>query len=83
MELQQTQEQSVRIVIREDILSVVLGLIVIVRKMDTGCYKVGSDGKSDLVVSSKNHHTIPVMHMRSHNEFKLFFTYFQRFVIPK
>ena len=53
MELQQTQEQSVRIVIREDILSVGPGLIVIVRKMDTGCYKVRSDGKSDLVVSSK------------------------------
>lgn len=53
MELQQAQEQSVMIVIREDIMSVVLGLIVIVRKMDTGCYKVGSDGKSDLVVSSK------------------------------
>ena len=42
MELQQAQEQSVRIVIREDIMSVVLGLIVIVRKMDTEYYKVES-----------------------------------------
>ena len=42
MELQQAQEQSVRIVIREDIMSVVLGLIVIVRKMVTECYKVES-----------------------------------------
>jgi hypothetical protein len=38
----QAQEQSVRIVIREDIMSVVLGLIVIVRKMVIGCYKVES-----------------------------------------
>jgi hypothetical protein len=42
VELQQAQEQSVRIVIREDIMSVVLGLIVIVRKMDTEYYKVES-----------------------------------------
>ena len=42
MELLQAQEQSVRIVIREDIMSVVLGLIVIVRKMDTEYYKVES-----------------------------------------
>ena len=42
MELLQAQEQSVRIVIREDIMSVVLGLIVIVRKMVIGCYKVES-----------------------------------------
>ena len=41
-ELQQAQEQSVRIVIRGDIMSVVLGLIVIVRKMDTEYYKVES-----------------------------------------
>lgn len=40
MELQQAQEQSVRLVIREDIMSVVLGLIVIVLKMDTEYYKV-------------------------------------------
>ena len=42
MELQQAQEQSVRIVIRGGIMSVVLGLIVIVRKMDTEYYKVES-----------------------------------------
>ena len=42
MELQQAQEQSVRLAIREDIMSVVLGLIVIVRKMDTEYYKVES-----------------------------------------
>ena len=42
MELQQAQEQSVRLVIREDIMSVVLGLIVIVRKMDTEYYKIES-----------------------------------------
>jgi hypothetical protein len=42
VELLQAQEQSVRIVIREDIMSVVLGLIVIVRKMVIGCYKVES-----------------------------------------
>ena len=40
MELQQAQEQSVRLVIREDIMTVALGLIVIVRKMDTEYYKV-------------------------------------------
>ena len=39
MELQQAQEQYVRIVITEDIMSVV-ALIVIVRKMVTECYKV-------------------------------------------
>jgi hypothetical protein len=42
VELQQAQEQSVRLVIREDIMSVVLGLIVIVRKMDTEYYKIES-----------------------------------------
>ena len=41
MELQQAQEQYVRIVITEDIMSVV-ALIVIVRKMVTECYKVES-----------------------------------------
>jgi hypothetical protein len=39
VELQQAQEQYVRIVIREGIMSVV-ALIVIVRKMVTECYKV-------------------------------------------
>jgi hypothetical protein len=42
VELQQAQEQSVRIVIRGGIMSVVLGLIVIVQKMDTEYYKVES-----------------------------------------
>ena len=42
MELQQAQEQSVRIVMREDIMNVVLGLIVIVRKMVIEYYKVES-----------------------------------------
>jgi predicted membrane protein len=42
VELQQAQEQSVRIVTRGDIMSVVLGLIVIVRKMVTEYYKVES-----------------------------------------
>ena len=41
MELQQAQEQYVRIVTMEDIMSVV-ALIVIVRKMVTECYKVKS-----------------------------------------
>jgi hypothetical protein len=41
VELQQAQEQYVRIVITEDIMSVV-ALIVIVRKMVTECYKVES-----------------------------------------
>jgi hypothetical protein len=41
VELQQAQEQYVRIVIMEDIMSVV-ALIVIVRKMVTECYKVES-----------------------------------------
>ena len=41
VELQQAQEQYVRIVIREDIMSVV-ALIVIVRKKVTECYKVES-----------------------------------------
>jgi hypothetical protein len=41
VELQQAQEQYVRIVIMEDIMSVV-ALIVIVRKMVIECYKVES-----------------------------------------
>ena len=41
MELQQAQEQYVRIVITEDIMSVV-ALIVIVRKMVIECYEVES-----------------------------------------
>ena len=41
MELQLAQEQYVRIVITEDIMSVV-ALIVIVRKKVTECYKVES-----------------------------------------
>jgi hypothetical protein len=41
VELQQSQEQYVRIVTMEDIISVV-SLIVIVRKMVTECYKVES-----------------------------------------
>ena len=41
MELQLAQEQYVRIVITEDIMSVV-ALIVIVRKMVIECYKVES-----------------------------------------
>ena len=39
MELQLAQEQYVKIVITEDIMSIV-ALIVIVRKMVTECYKV-------------------------------------------
>jgi hypothetical protein len=41
VELQQAQEQYVRIVIMEDIMTVV-SLIVIVQKMVTECYKVES-----------------------------------------
>jgi hypothetical protein len=41
VELQQAQEQYVRIVITEDIMSAV-ALIVIVRKMVIECYKVES-----------------------------------------
>jgi hypothetical protein len=41
VELQLVQEQYVRIVITEDIMSVV-ALIVIVQKMVTECYKVES-----------------------------------------
>ena len=41
MELQQAQEQYVKIVAMEDIMTVV-ALIVIVRKMVTECYKVES-----------------------------------------
>ena len=40
MELQQAQEQYVRIVIKGDIMNAVLGLIVIVLNMVIECYKV-------------------------------------------